>query len=74
MNGLSELFGRLKMRSSCGGEGQAAILRRPSQSVRNPTTWFELGATRDAIEPGFGLALFWQRPPGSAPSERGLVS
>jgi hypothetical protein len=27
----------------------AASLRNPSQSVRNPTTWFQLGVIRDAI-------------------------
>jgi len=26
--------------------------------VRNPATWFQLGVNRDAIEPGFDLALF----------------
>jgi hypothetical protein len=55
----------------------AANLRSPSQSVRNPTTWFQLGVTRDAgpeitnglgaflylaaSEPGFGQAFSLER-------------
>jgi len=35
----------------------AAILRSPSQSVRNPATWFQLTVIRDAIKPGFGRAF-----------------
>jgi len=37
----------------------AAILRSPSHFVKNPTTWFKLGATRDA-GPGFGRAIFYR--------------
>jgi hypothetical protein len=55
-------------------EPHAAIRRSPSQSVRNPTTWFQLGVIRDAgpeianglgaflyaarSKPGFGRAFF----------------
>ena len=38
-------------------EAHATSLRGPSQSVRNPTTWFQLGVIRDALKarlrPGF---------------------
>ena len=39
----------------------AAILRSPSQSVRNPTTEFQLGVIRDAgpeIRNGLGVFLY----------------
>jgi hypothetical protein len=39
----------------------AANLRSPSQSVRNPTTWFQLGVIRDAgseIRNGLGAFLY----------------
>jgi hypothetical protein len=39
----------------------AASLRSPSQSVRNPTTWFQLGIIRDAgpeITNGLGALLY----------------
>jgi len=51
---------RLKMRSCWDGGRQAANLRSPSQSVRNPTTWFQLGVIRDAgpeIRNGLGAFL-----------------
>jgi hypothetical protein len=44
---------------------QAANLRSPSQSVRNPTTWFQLGVIRDAgpeIKMVSGPFL-WKRSP-----------
>ena len=43
----------------------AASLRSPSQSVRNPTTWFQLGVIRDAgpeITNGLGAFLYAARP------------
>jgi hypothetical protein len=42
-------------------EPRAASLRNPSQSVRNPTTWFQLGVIRDAgpeITNGLGAFLY----------------
>jgi hypothetical protein len=51
---------RSKMCSRWNGGRQAAILRSPSQSVRNPTTWFQLGVIRDAgpeIRNGLGAFL-----------------
>jgi len=42
-------------------QAQAASLRNPSQSVRNPTTWFQLGVIRDAgpeIRNGLGAYLY----------------
>ena len=51
---------RLKMRSCWDGGRQAANLRSPSQSVRNLTTWFQLGVTGDAgpeITNGLGAFL-----------------
>jgi hypothetical protein len=42
-------------------EFHAASLRSPSQSVRNPSTWFQLGLIRDAgpeISNGLGAFLF----------------
>ena len=44
---------RLEMRSCWHGGRQAAILRSPSQSVRNPTTWFQLGIIGDARDAFF---------------------
>ena len=41
-------------------DGHAANLRNLSQSVRNPTTWFQLGIIRDAgpeIRNGLGAFL-----------------
>jgi hypothetical protein len=45
----------------------AASLRSPSQSVRNPTTWFQLGVIRDAgpeITNGLGAFLYAARLTG----------
>jgi hypothetical protein len=45
----------------------AAILRSPSQSVRNPSTWFQLGVIRDAgpeITKGLGAFLYAARLTG----------
>jgi len=45
-------------------EAHAAILRSPSQSVRNPTTWFQLGITGDAgpeIRNSLGAFLYAAR-------------
>jgi hypothetical protein len=42
-------------------------LRSPSQSVRNPTTWFQLGVIRDAgpeITKGLGAFLYAARLTG----------
>jgi len=48
----------------------AANLRSPSQSVRNPTTWFQLGVMGDAgpgISNGLGAFLYGARfKPGFA--------
>ena len=60
---------RSKMCSRWNGGRQAAILRSPSQSVRNPTTWFQLGVIRDAgpeIANGLGAFLY------SVPSKPGF--
>jgi hypothetical protein len=54
----------LKMRSCWDGGRQAANLRTPSQSVRNPTTEFQLGVIRDAgpeITSGLGAFLYAAR-------------
>jgi len=45
--------------------GHAANLRSPSQSVRDPTTWFQLGLIGDAgpeITDGLGIFLCATRP------------
>ena len=69
---------RLKMRSCWDGGRQAVNLRSPSQSVRTPTTWFQLGVTRDAgpeITNGLGAYLYAALSKsgfGVAASETGL--
>ena len=50
------------MRSCWDGGRQAASLRSPSQSVRNPTTWFQLGIMGDAGPASPGLFL-WKWSP-----------
>ena len=55
------------MCSRWDGGRHAASLRSPSQSVRNPTSWFQLGIIGDAgpqITKGLGAFLYAARLTG----------